>query len=370
MLPLCSVLIANGSTTTLTDERVFTYAAAEVQKQLNDIKAKLGNLDYLPLTGGTVSGQLNAKRIRVAGDNNYPTYEFKAASQTDISAMIQSGSTNRMGFYEYPKEFDGQSTRYYEGYLLPEPATGLTANKNYQILTTKVPVSVAQGGTGGTTPDEACAGIGALRITKYSNAYSAGCGDASMWFTYLQNGVNKCQIDLSQSGKLQVNGKEVVTVGGGSTITGNMTFAGNLWVSNNNSASGYVKIWEDNEGGNIEIASPNGKTFQIDAYNNTNLRVFSEQSGSVKGVVFNGTNGNLSVDGDIKCANIQVGVANNVGTSGTTITFPHAFSGVPVVTANGSKQTSIRVYDITKTSCKLVSGESNNVVQWQAIYMG
>ena len=66
---------------------------------------------------------------------------------------------------------------------------------------------------------------------------------------------------------------------------------------------------------------------------------------------------------------IQVGTAT-VGTSGTTITFPRAFAGVPTVTANGSKQTSIRVYDITASGCTLASGESNNTVQWQAIYTG
>ena len=57
-----------------------------------------------------------------------------------------------------------------------------------------------------------------------------------------------------------------------------------------------------------------------------------------------------------------------VGTSGTNITFPRAFAGVPCVCANGSKQTSIRVENITATGCTLVSGESNNAVNWIAVY--
>nr|DAP38620.1 MAG TPA: H-type lectin domain [Caudoviricetes sp.] len=186
------------------------------------------NLGAVNKAGDTMTGQLNVPRIRVAGTNDYPTYEFKAKSQTDIAAMMQTGSTNMFGIYEYPKEFDGQSTRYYEGYLLPEPSKGLTANKNYKILTEKVPVSVAQGGTGATTKSAARKNLG------------------------------------------------------------------------------------------IEI---------------------------------------------------QVGVATNVGTTEKKITFPESFSGVPVVTANGKAQTSIRVYDITATGCTLVSGESGNTVQWQAIYM-
>ena len=390
-LAICSVLVANGSNTTLTDERVFTYSAAEVQKQLNEIKNKMGNLAFLPLTGGTMTGDIDfgnaansgiqwttnngtririrpyspnnvfqitmkpsdgdefgavnmdtsgdatfAKaiqangyvkgvRFRVEADNDYPTYEFKANSQTDIAAMMQTGSTNRWGIYEYPKEFDGQLTRHYEGYLLPEPSTGLTANKNYNILTTKAPVSIAQGGTGATTAAQALTNLGA------------------------------------------------VPRAGGVTITGNMTFGGNLIVSNNKSAGGYVKIWEDNEGGNIAIGSKSGKDFQIDAYNDIVLRCYGyDDNGNIKGMSFNRKNGDLSVDGDYyragqRVADVQHGTAT-VGTSGTTITFPRAFAGVPSVCANGSKQTSIRVEDITATGCKLVSGESNNHVNWIAVY--
>ena len=330
-LAICSVLVANGSTTTLTDERVFTYSAAEVQKQLNEIKNKMGNLAFLPLAGGTMTGDINfgnaansgiqwttdngtririrpyspanvfqitmkpsggtefgavniqtngdatfsgevsagryvkGVRFRVEANNDYPTYEFKANSQTDIAAMMQTGSTNMWGVYEYPKEFDGQSTRYYEGYLLPEPSTGLTKNTNYKILTTKAPVSVAQGGTGATSAATARANLG---ITP------ANIG--------------------------------AVPLAGGATITGSITFGDNLIVSNNKSAGGYVKIWEDNEGGNIAIGSKSGKEFQIDAYNDTTLRCYAyDDGGNIKGMNFNRTNGNLSTDGQMFCSGGQ-----------------------------------------------------------------
>lgn len=433
-IAVCSVLVANGSTTTLTDERVFTYSAAEVQKQLNELKANASNHTHglithdgkltnqsnkvmvvdstgsitayggtavrgmigaeaantcLPLAGGTMTGAINfgeatrgvywttangtvwslrpyysgnvfqltlkptgkaeygalnidangnadfsseiaakgyikGKRFRAEADNDYPTYEFKANSQTNYGGMMQMGSTNMFGFYEYPKEFDGQSTRYYEGYMLPEPSTGLTANKSYKILTTKVAVSIAQGGTGATTAAGALSNLGAVPLA------------------------------------------------GGATISGNMTFGGNLWVSNDSSAGGYVKIWEDNEGGNIAIGSKSGKAFEIDAYNDTTLRIFSQQSGSVKGMNLNGTNGNLSIDGDYyrggnRVADVQHG-SLEVGTSGKTITFPHAFAGVPSVTATGSKFCHLYVKDITKTGCTLVSGEGKNTVNWIAAY--
>lgn len=219
-----------------------------------DAATARANLGAVNKAGDTMTGQLNLPRIRVAGINDYPTYEFKANSQTDIAAMMQTGSTNMWGVYEYPKEFDGQSTRYYEGYLLPEPSTGLTKNTNYKILTTKAPVSVAQGGTGATTAARALTNLGAVPLA------------------------------------------------GGVTISGNMTFGGNLWVSNDKSAGGYVKIWEDNEGGNIAIGSKSGKEFQIDAYNDTTLRCYAyDDSGNIKGMNFNRTNGDLSTDGQMFC---------------------------------------------------------------------
>lgn len=75
------------------------------------------------------------------------------------------------------------------------------------------------------------------------------------------------------------------------------TITGNFWVSNNSSTAGYVKIWEDNEGGNIEIASPNGKAFQIDAYNDTTLRCYAyDNSNNLHAFTFNRTNGAFSAE--------------------------------------------------------------------------
>ena len=206
----------------------------------------------------SAGGYVKGVRFRVEADNDYPTYEFKANSQTNYGCMMQTGSTNQWGVFEYPKEFDGQSTRYYEGYRLPEPSTGLTKNTNYKILTTKAPVSIAQGGTGATTAAQALSNLGAVPLA------------------------------------------------GGATITGSMTFSDNLWVSNDKSAGGYVKIWEDNEGGNIAVGSKSGKEFQIDAYNDTTLRCYAyDDGGNIKGMNFNRTNGNLSTDGQMFCSGGQ-----------------------------------------------------------------
>lgn len=97
-----------------------------------------------------------------------------------------------------------------------------------------------------------------------------------------------------------------VPLAGGATITGSMTLNDNLWFSNNKSTGGYVKIWADNEGGNIAIGSPNGKSFEIDAYNDTTLRCYAyNDNGNIKGMNFNRTNGDLSADGQMFCYGSQ-----------------------------------------------------------------
>lgn len=75
------------------------------------------------------------------------------------------------------------------------------------------------------------------------------------------------------------------------------TITGIFQVSNNNSTAGYVKIWEDNKGGNIGIASPNGKAFQIDAYNDTTFRCYAyDNNNNFHAFTFNRTNGAFSAE--------------------------------------------------------------------------
>lgn len=344
-LAICSVLVANGSTTTLTDERVFTYSAAEVQKQLNEIKNKMGNLAFLPLSGGTMTGDI----------------DFGNAANSGIQWTTDNGTRIRIRPYSPANIFQ----------ITMKPSDGdefgainIDTSGNISLAQ---PLPIAYGGTGardaatarnnlGITPSNIGAEptISTLPVSKGGT----GATDAATARTNL--GITPSNIGA-------------VPLAGGATITGSMTFNDNIWASNNKSAGGYVKIWEDNEGGNIAIASPNGKSFEIDAYNDTTLRCYAyDDGGNIKGMSFNRTNGDLSIDGNFyragqRMADVQHG-SIEVGTSGKTITFPHAFAGVPSVVATGSKFCHLYVKDITTTGCTLVSGEGKNMVNWIAAY--
>ena len=401
-LAICSVLVANGSNTTLTDERVFTYSAAEVQKQLNEIKNKMGNLAFLPLTGGTMTGDI----------------DFGNAANSGIQWTTNNGTRIRIRPYSPNNVFQ----------ITMKPSDGdefgavnMDTSGN---ITLAQPLPIAYGGTGATTVDAACANIGALRYKQYDNGYfETGAANGSAWLRFQVNGTTKCQMDLFSDGKVGIGGKTVLVAGtalpytshsqtlsmdswvddnaytlmlrnsgtdtasialwkgGALTVNGSIvategrdnTFSGTLTVSNNKSVGGYVKIWEDNEGGNIAIGSPNGKEFQIDAYGDAGLRCYAyDDSNNIKGFNFDRRNGNFSADGDFysggkRVADVQHGTAD-VGTSGKTITFPHAFAGVPSVVATGSKFCHLYVKDITATGCTLVSGEGKNTVNWIAAY--
>ena len=411
-LAICSVLVANGSNTTLTDERVFTYSAADVQKQLNEIKAKIGNLAFLPLSGGTMTGDIdfgnavnsglqwttnNGTRIRIRPYSPTNTFQItmKPSDGTEFGAVnmdtsgnislaqaltVANGGTGATDAATARSNLGAAAAEHTHAYL---PLAGGTMTGNIDWGNAKYsglkwttdngtvihlrpysPSNIFQITMKPSGVDE----FGALGIDTSGNVSLA----QPLPIAYGGTGARDAATARTNLGITPAN-IGAVPLAGGATITGSMTLNDNLWFSNNKSAGGYVKIWADNEGGNIAIASPNGKSFEIDAYNDTTLRCYAyNDNGNIKGMSFNRTNGDLSVDGDYyragqRVADVQHGTAT-VGTSGTTITFPHAFAGVPSVCANGSKQTSIRVENITSTGCKLVSGESNNNVQWIAAY--
>lgn len=105
----------------------------------------LGNINYGDFTeiscedDGSlyVNDLLRATMLRVDGSNDWPSLYFKCKSKTNSGVLLQASSNHGFGIYCYGSDLDNASTRYYEGYIFPTPATGLTANKNYTVYSEK-----------------------------------------------------------------------------------------------------------------------------------------------------------------------------------------------------------------------------------------
>lgn len=105
----------------------------------------LGNINYGDFTeiscedDGSlyVNNLLRATMLRVDGSNDWPSLYFKCKSKTNSGVLLQASSNHGFGIYCYGSDLDNASTRYYEGYTFPTPATGLTANKNYTVYSEK-----------------------------------------------------------------------------------------------------------------------------------------------------------------------------------------------------------------------------------------
>lgn len=74
----------------------------------------------------------------------------------------------------------------------------------------------------------------------------------------------------------------------GGTVYGTVTI-------NNGNSSGYLQLSEDGEGGTIRMAGPNASyIWEMDSYNNSTFRIFTNGSGSYKFFVFDGASGAFS----------------------------------------------------------------------------
>lgn len=83
------------------------------------------------------TGNFRATTLQVDGANNWPSLFFKCKSKTNPGILLQANDSHGFGIYCYGSDLDNASTRYYEGYTFPAPATGLTKNKKYTVYSEK-----------------------------------------------------------------------------------------------------------------------------------------------------------------------------------------------------------------------------------------
>lgn len=84
-----------------------------------------------------INNALRATVLRVDGTNDWPSMFFKCKSKTNPGVSLQASPNHGFGIYCYGSDLDTATTRYFEGYTFPAPATGLTANKSYTVYSEK-----------------------------------------------------------------------------------------------------------------------------------------------------------------------------------------------------------------------------------------
>ena len=111
-------------------------------------------------TSQTITGAKVFKgNITIQNNGTAPTLSFQSnnTALTTRTATIYNnlvsatGSNNFLYFRLYRRETGGAVTSYYEEYRLPTATANRASNRSYEILTSKVAVTVGQGGTGTDT---------------------------------------------------------------------------------------------------------------------------------------------------------------------------------------------------------------------------
>lgn len=115
------------------------------------------NIGALPTSGGTMTGFLTIKN-----SSSSPYIDFKTSTYNKNEGTIHylenaNETSARFYFRQYSRSSSTyEPLNYSETYYLPNTDADRTSTASYNILTSKNTVSVAQGGTGKTTAQDAC----------------------------------------------------------------------------------------------------------------------------------------------------------------------------------------------------------------------
>ena len=167
------LIVLDGYTSTIKSQLVITslssifyrtYASGNWTEWVDLTK---NQEDYLPITGGTMTGTLEVPYLQVQNIvNNTPTIAFNTMTGISRGSLSFDAATNiRFYLSHFHTDMDSATTKYADRYVLPAATAGLTNDAWYNILTSKNAVTVAQGGTGATTASKALQNLGALPIT-------------------------------------------------------------------------------------------------------------------------------------------------------------------------------------------------------------
>ncbi|MGM9626948.1 MAG: hypothetical protein ACI3V4_02490 [Faecousia sp.] len=120
------------------------------------------NLGAVNKAGDTMTGRLILPTLRMNPDSNFPTLEIYSGGSL-IATLNWNKNTRRTQIVNY-----SPNTDYREIFASPAADSDLAEDQYYELLTSKIPVTVAQGGTGASTAAGARENLGvsgALKLT-------------------------------------------------------------------------------------------------------------------------------------------------------------------------------------------------------------
>lgn len=145
------------------------------------------NLTDIPDASASVRGMVSTGTQTFKGSKsftNIPTVDSATSAGSGLILCFSDKSDAQYaGLYElynsgspyialrqYSVDANGDRVGKFEGYCLPEATLNLASNTNYDILTSKSPVTIEQGGTGATTLEGVREALQFLRMYTFSLA--------------------------------------------------------------------------------------------------------------------------------------------------------------------------------------------------------
>ena len=181
----------------------------------NGNKAIGGSGAFLPLSGGTMTGDLTATGLAVLAGHKYPSTTLKTTMDDRSISYGAAMAENTM--YGQVVYNDGKGNAEY--YMFPDRTSDETGNAWHSILTSKKPVTIAQGGTGATTAADARKNLAVLYYAKYdAGNLQTGANNISAWVSYYgDDGTNYNQMDLTKTATVFRKPVNIASGGTGAT---------------------------------------------------------------------------------------------------------------------------------------------------------
>lgn len=215
MANIIKIKRGTGTSTLLDGELGFNTSTNTLYIGNGGNKAIGGSGAFLPLSGGTLTGGLTATGLAVSSAHIYPSTTLKTAADNRAVSYGAAMAENTM--YGQVVYNDGKG--YAEYYMFPDRTSGETGNAWHNILTSKNPVTIAQGGTGATTAANARKNLAVPYYAKYdAGNLQTGANNTSAWFSYYgDDGTNYNQMDLTKTATVFRKPVDIASGGTGAT---------------------------------------------------------------------------------------------------------------------------------------------------------